>query len=281
MIFIIRSSFTNNLAALTYILLADALYMKRLKPARLFWLRLGIALGTLVGVCYCFSDLLPQGVAAINGKYAVFLILSILFTRFCFDINWNTTLFCSTAGYITQHITTTCFYMLQKGGLMPYNFPVNLCAALAVYSLFYLCFARHLLPKRNVQIKNRKLIMLVLVVLLTQIILNTTLIGKLAAGFDPQYDLVASVLNIICSFCTIIILFGQQMRKDLEDELTIINQMWHEEQKQFRISKETIDAINRKCHDLRHQIRVLGRQQRWSPRYWPTSQTPFASTTPW
>ena len=38
----------------------------------------------------------------------------------------------------------------------------------------------------------------------------------------------------------------------------IITQLWMKDQEQYRISCETIDQINRKCHDMRHQIRTIG-----------------------
>ena len=36
-----------------------------------------------------------------------------------------------------------------------------------------------------------------------------------------------------------------------------------ERQRQYRLSKENIDAINIKCHDIRHQIRRLPTRGTW------------------
>ena len=41
--------------------------------------------------------------------------------------------------------------------------------------------------------------------------------------------------------------------------------MWRQEQKQYEISKQTIDLINVKCHDMKHQIRAISRQTSIDP----------------
>jgi sensor histidine kinase regulating citrate/malate metabolism len=37
--------------------------------------------------------------------------------------------------------------------------------------------------------------------------------------------------------------------------------MWHQQQDQYQLTQENIDIINRKCHDLKHQIRALSDMQ--------------------
>lgn len=40
-------------------------------------------------------------------------------------------------------------------------------------------------------------------------------------------------------------------------EMTTMQHLWEEEKRQYRLTKENIDALNVKCHDLKHQIRNL------------------------
>ena len=42
-----------------------------------------------------------------------------------------------------------------------------------------------------------------------------------------------------------------------ENELEIVNKLIAEREQQYKISKSTMDAINRKCHDLKYQIAAL------------------------
>lgn len=45
--------------------------------------------------------------------------------------------------------------------------------------------------------------------------------------------------------------------QEAQKELELLNQMWHRQQEQYKLSKENIDIINRKCHDLKHQMAAL------------------------
>lgn len=45
----------------------------------------------------------------------------------------------------------------------------------------------------------------------------------------------------------------------------VVEQLMKKEEAQYRFSKETIDSINLKCHDMRHQIREIGAQAHMNP----------------
>lgn len=65
----------------------------------------------------------------------------------------------------------------------------------------------------------------------------------------------------MCCFLTLLFIFELSYSNSLKKENEIINELRNEERKQYTISKETIDLINIKCHDFRHQIRELGKKQ--------------------
>lgn len=46
--------------------------------------------------------------------------------------------------------------------------------------------------------------------------------------------------------------------KDIEYEMEILSKLYDEQQKHYKIRKETIDLINIKCHDFRHKISEVG-----------------------
>ena len=45
----------------------------------------------------------------------------------------------------------------------------------------------------------------------------------------------------------------------LQHELDVQQQLWHKSREQYQLSAENVDLINRKCHDLKHQIAALRR----------------------
>ena len=107
--------------------------------------------------------------------------------------------------------------------------------------------------------------MLVALTVLVEIVLNAFVIYHKYESLDLVYYLAASLTNVICSLSVLVILFSLLLQKSLEAELNVVCQMWRQEQKQYEISKETIDLINVKCHDMKHQIRAISRQAAIDP----------------
>lgn len=66
--------------------------------------------------------------------------------------------------------------------------------------------------------------------------------------------------RIVDALCCIYILWTQGIRRLSEyyaSELDGINKAFLIQKEQYRIRQETIDSINRKCHDLKHQIEAI------------------------
>lgn len=59
--------------------------------------------------------------------------------------------------------------------------------------------------------------------------------------------------------CAIMLYFQYTLftKSAIKKELAILNHMWHQREEQYRLSKETITIINRKCHDMKHQIAAV------------------------
>ena len=62
----------------------------------------------------------------------------------------------------------------------------------------------------------------------------------------------------------------QQKQLNLQRELALQEQMWMKHKAQYEMSKETIDIINTKCHDLKHQVAALRTMNNLEAqkRYW-------------
>ncbi|MBP3879821.1 MAG: sensor histidine kinase [Lachnospiraceae bacterium] len=58
----------------------------------------------------------------------------------------------------------------------------------------------------------------------------------------------------------IVILYLQHImfrNSAMQKEMQALNLLWNEQKAQYDLARENIDLINRKCHDLKHQIRAL------------------------
>ena len=74
------------------------------------------------------------------------------------------------------------------------------------------------------------------------------------------HDNMVFLLQAFAMLCVILVLFMQMeihYRKKMQLENDMRERIWSLEKKQFEERKEQIDLINRKCHDLKHQIAAL------------------------
>ncbi len=65
----------------------------------------------------------------------------------------------------------------------------------------------------------------------------------------------------VCGFCILYIQQNQRHEAFLKKELTSIHNIFELQYEQYRTYKENSEFINRKCHDLKHQIDVIRSEQ--------------------
>lgn len=108
---------------------------------------------------------------------------------------------------------------------------------------------------------TRRKILLVLAVLVMQLIMtNYQLIFWLLGGASQETNAMVLVFRLVIDLFAVVNLFLQndiEKRQRTMQELELMNQIWHRQQEQLKLSKENIEIINRKCHDLKHQIAAL------------------------
>lgn len=76
------------------------------------------------------------------------------------------------------------------------------------------------------------------------------------AKVDPG----AALFNIVLQFYCITLLYLQSAlfkKSSMRKELETIQLHWHQQKGQYQLSKETIELINHKCHDLKHQVQAI------------------------
>lgn len=255
------------------LLMAEAMFVFRFKRRGFFWLRLPIALG----LCFLFAWALPA--LSENPFYVSFLFLliflfTLLMNKFIFNESWLAVAFCCVAGYTTQHLAFEIYNMIMVAleypaasgfygtGEFITMFP-NLFAAVMyvsayapAYFVFYMLFSVQLRSRELIKLKSTFIFVLAISVLVVDIVLNAVVVKTDIVDARPL-KIVIGVYNILCCFFSMFLQFEVSVRKELEDTLGRVEQMWHQASKQYEISKENIELINLKCHDLKHQVHKL------------------------
>ncbi len=76
------------------------------------------------------------------------------------------------------------------------------------------------------------------------------------SDFQERNILLTAMLQFYC--ITILYLQSALFKKSsMRKELEMVQLLWHQQKDQYKISRETIDLINHKCHDLKHQVQAM------------------------
>ena len=200
----------------------------------------------------------------------IFLLTNVLI-KFCYETTWMNCFFRTLAGYSAQHIGSTIHslvYTLIYGTYMENSFEnilnfgadsLQILIPLISYVLIYFLFGRRIADDDEVTIQNIWFFFLTAASVFIEILFSDLIRFENSLSFNRRFYLVDSFTNLICSFTLLIIQFNLLEQRHLKHELEIISQMLYKEQQQYMISKETIDLINMKCHDMRHQIHHIGK----------------------
>lgn len=252
-------------------------YVSRCKRRPHFWPRVA-GLFILVRVlCLIFAYNYDGSLAAEVIYSAVVITLLIAGMLFCYDEKlWNI-LFYFGSGFITWYITDRFVLVIASlcrlnSALRPYFIEGTIphillyvgCFA-AVYLLIFFTLARKVrkLSGSEVPMQNAMLLVLLVCILTPIFYFESAVI----ANYDLFFYNLLNLGEII--FYAFMLLFQVLMLTNAKErtEFHTMQKLWLEEQKQYRLVKENIDALNIKCHDLKHQIRHLRETGQVDPAY--------------
>lgn len=241
------------------ILAAELLFCLKLKRQKNFWPT--IIAGTAF---YCLLPyLLPESFFWSGFRvgnwftfgFLIMLVLSLVLIWYCFEITgFKYLAFYGTAACVIQHLVHTVSKIFDMafslGDTMTSQF-VQLFLAIIFYLAFYLIFVRRLEKGEDITVKNRYL---------TAFTLFSMFMVYCVSLWTTMTETETIGCNLFDCFCCILLLvlqFGMFEWGNIQKQNEIMKQVLHMEQEQHAISRETIELINLKCHDLKHQISAL------------------------
>lgn len=226
-------------------------------------------------VCFVLSfalEYLDFGVGLNDFKFIItfFILFGLILgtTQVCFDIKFISAVFNCSGGYALQHIVFCVvvifqyFFPLPDGLLKEQIFLRYLCIhlpltvpfALAVY---YLLIRR---MKRDGIFEEVDLSSVVLsfMTLFCSVVLNE--LSRIKVGGEVNLFTSRVVCKLYSLLCCLFILFLQvvelRWKRTVKDKMFL--EFMHKQKKsQYEFSKETIDLVNMKYHDLKHQLNAL------------------------
>lgn len=192
--------------------------------------------------------------------------MSIVALFICFDEKPFTIIFGSIAAYATQNIgnlmTSVCDVIwpqtkfLSTQPVTALNFFVWLGCYAVTYLVIYLIFSDSVRKTLDITASNSRLTMGLFFVLVTVAIV----VRSISMQFTDESQLLFALMTVCNICCCLTVLFAQFLiGKNVATlrENDAIRHMSELKMRQYEFTKENIDIINVKCHDLKHQLLEL------------------------
>lgn len=255
------TSAINNARFMIELLAACVVFLLPLKKRRHFLLRLipGLLLCALPALLYIPTT----GVLLIATKYLPLLALAAGLVWFCCDVSSYDAVYCVLCAYATQHfaysLLVACSYWTGYYASTWYTnwlSPVYFLCYGGTYVLFYFLFARGLPEGGRYGSDARQSMVSVALVLPFAMVFS--LVAKIWFYEEGgRVFLICQFYAMLCCFFVLWVQASQRKRSRLQAELEVQRQLRAKQQEQYELSRENIALINRKCHDLKHQVAAL------------------------
>lgn len=223
-----------------------------------FWLRLLVHALPMLIVYNVGINTMPAIENYILDR--LLLLTPVLYTMlgiwFCYRCSFMDAVYCTASAHPAQNIVYNLYWIaklclgFEEGTLQAV--PVSLSIMAVVYTVVYFCFARRMRDWEERSFMRAKLVGNATIVMLFVIFLNPRVTGVRSEQIVYASYIIGDVLALIMQF-------GLFTESGLERRYAIMEQLLYAEQKKQRMTAENVELINRKCHDLKHQIEGLKR----------------------
>lgn len=216
-----------------------------------------------------FSGLMRGGtfeVFSIMALYfAVILALLLGMVLFVTESTLWAAAFCAVVGYTVENLGAglgeLLGQLLRMGrlniGLFGNEFfRMVLCCAIT-YVVFYFAVIRGGRDRALEIDPSKTSFLLVFGVVLINIVFDMSIKYVRAYSVPSGFTLIFRIVQLAVCFYALMLEYEMLYNRHLLLEAATTERMLHDREHQYELSRENIEAINVKCHDIRHQIRHL------------------------
>ncbi len=204
--------------------------------------------------------------------WVLYIFSAVLFVWFNMEGNILEAIYCGICACGIQHIAFDLYMILillvKRDVVLPVqmdtpnllNTILSVLIYTAVYAFGYFFFAKKLSERGHYIVHKDAIIPLATMILLIWVI-SILELSSLAGFEGGVYNhVIYRIMDALCCFYVLWVQINQKERIHLQRELDGINSAARQQKLQYQMTADTIDSINRKCHDLKHQIRALRHQ---------------------
>lgn len=264
--------FWYKLIFIVELLVAEALATYSLRKKPKFALRVAACVLGIFVVGFLFP------IFFYNAVYSSFMFLflfgvTLIGLKLCYDEPWSHIIFCAVIAYTTQHMAYETFkytlYVFDLGSIVTVydevgELQINGFMGLAygasyafIYWAVWAFVEYRIRIQQNICLKNKSLLFLSGIIVLIDIVLGALLTYDTDSNLSMMVQTVLFLYSLISCIICLVMQFLMLEQQHAEHELKEIQAMWRQDKRMYELSKENVELINIKCHDLKKQIRLL------------------------
>ena len=194
--------------------------------------------------------------------YTLYLVVLVQLVLHCFDTSvWNA-LFCATSGYTIQNLGSgigefiRILVQLVTGTDYSELFAAiisNVTIAVVIV-IYYFVFIRKVDRIGRLGEDSRNMFGMLVLVILGVIAFDIIVRGLERAGAEPGFLLALRVVHFAVSNFILFAEYEMLYNASLRAEVAAQELLAGERERQYQLSRETIAAVNRRVHDIRHKV---------------------------
>lgn len=253
-----------------WLFIEEAFFAAVLPKQKHFVLRMSLMLAVYFTMGYGCIELVKQippqyGFAASNLYYIGLFMVSLLIMKACVESDWKEVLFAGTAGYAVQHMTYSLLLLL-KGLSLCFNIPMgwldvisqlhDIPAYLLTGLISYYALIKPNKHTRELRDSNLQINLISLAILFTSVSLSE-IVFRWGGGAELPYRMVCRAYAVITCLLGLLLQFDISKRNRVETNQELLERLLALEQQKQTLSKEAIEMINLKCHDIKYQVAAL------------------------
>ena len=244
--------------------------------------RLAAGVGALLLACFAAAGLYTRFGDSIPGRVLVYVLLFLLafgVALALFDESVWTILFCVSVAYAAQNLVYK-LYLIQYffGKLLGiYSFPDTAVGKVeyrvmyyTVFALFaaavYFLFIRRMRDKLAEDKLNHTVLTMAVIILAVSVILcsvedilferagMSVLVGTAQPTLLFALRQASSAVSAVCGVAILLFLSRTLEKRNLQREVEQLQHTIRQSEQQYRISRDTVDMINIKCHDMKYKL---------------------------
>lgn len=205
------------------------------------------------------------GVLQAIGYYGISVVVVIGLVYCCFCASWLDAFIISVSAYIAQH----CAYNILMSAIIITGYDMGriyftetyflfeVVIYGIVYSLTYVVFGRNFEIDRQKAKSGVVWIAACVMILLLVIVFNIVFITRQS----EDVRVICYIYDTVCTVSGMVLLMLVSKNDQLMNDMRQMEQLWEMKREFFELSKENIDLINIKCHDIRRHIADLSSQK--------------------